>query len=59
MDWSILAAGEYNDVAIKNVPIAGETTGAFIDFLVQQGTLLNSIHLVGFGMGVWFSLFMW
>ena len=52
VDWSILADGDYDYVAINNVPTAGVTTGAFVDFLVQQGTPLTAFHLIGFSMGV-------
>jgi len=52
VDWSVLAAGDYTYVATNGVPVAGVTTGAFVDFLVQQGTPLSSIYLVGFSMGV-------
>ncbi|XP_057366814.1 inactive pancreatic lipase-related protein 1-like [Daphnia carinata] len=51
VDWSILAAGDYTFVAINNVPVAGAATGAFVDFLVNQGTPLSSFHLIGFSMG--------
>ena len=47
-----MSKGDYTDVALNGVPIAGVTTGAFVDFLVQQGTPLESIHLIGFSMGV-------
>jgi len=52
VDWSILAAGDYDPVAANNVTIAGATLGAFVDYLVSKGTPLSSFHLVGFSMGV-------
>ena len=53
VDWSTLAsAGDYNYIAVNGVPVAGATTGAFINFLVQQGTPLNAFHLTGFSFGV-------
>lgn len=54
VDWSVLAGGDYEDVALINVPIAGAVTGAFVDFLVLQGTPMFSFHLIGFSMGVVF-----
>ena len=59
VDWSILADGDYDYVAINNVPTAGVTTGAFVDFLVQQGTPLTAFHLIGFSMGVRQILICW
>lgn len=52
VDWSVLASGDYTFVAINNVPVAGAATGAFVDFLVSQGTPLSAFHLIGFSMGV-------
>ena len=52
VDWSILGQGTYQEVAEKNVPIVGATTGAFINFLYKHGTPIRSFHLVGFSMGV-------
>jgi hypothetical protein len=52
VDWSVLASGDYQAVALINVPIAGAVTGAFLDFLVSQGTPISSFHLIGFSMGV-------
>lgn len=52
VDWSVLAAGDYTFVALNGVPLAGTTTGAFVDFLFRQGTPLSAFHLIGFSMGV-------
>lgn len=52
VDWSILAAGNYDEVAAQNVPVAGRVTGAFIRLLINQGTPIQAFHLVGENMGV-------
>lgn len=53
VDWAVLSNGDYYFVAENNVPIAGATTGEFIDFLIENtGVKLNLFHLVGFSMGV-------
>lgn len=51
VDWSVLARGDFADVARTSVPIVGEVTGSFIDFLVEHGASLRSFHLIGFSMG--------
>nr|CAH0105478.1 unnamed protein product [Daphnia galeata] len=51
VDWSVLASGDHETVALINVPIAGAVTGEFVDFLVLQGTPIFSFHLIGFSMG--------
>jgi hypothetical protein len=56
VDWSVLASGDHETVALINVPIAGAVTGEFVDFLVFQGTPIFSFHLIGFSMGVDFSV---
>lgn len=52
VDWSVLADGGYDEVAANGVPVAGATLGAFVDFLIGQGTPVTAFHLVGFSMGV-------
>ncbi|KAK4029260.1 hypothetical protein OUZ56_022267 [Daphnia magna] len=51
VDWSVLAEGDHVTVSLINVPIAGAATGAFVDFLIGQGTPLSAFHLIGFSMG--------
>ncbi len=52
VDWSVLAAGDKETVAVNNVPVAGTATGSFVDYLISQGSPINSFHLIGFSMGV-------
>ena len=48
VDWSVMAAaGDYNYVGTYYVPLAGNLTGEYINFLVSQGTPLSAFHLVG------------
>lgn len=51
VDWTTLGSSNYVLVAVNNIPIAGSTTGAFVDFLFSQGTPLDAFHLIGFSMG--------
>lgn len=51
IDWSVLAQGDFAEVATKNVPIVGSITARFIDSLVEHGASLDSFHLIGFSMG--------
>jgi Lipase len=51
VDWSLLAAGDFTVVATVGVPIAGTFTGSFVDFLIDQGAVMESFHLIGFSMG--------
>ncbi|KAI9560363.1 hypothetical protein GHT06_014380 [Daphnia sinensis] len=50
VDWSALAEGDHETVTLINAPIAGAATGAFVDFLIRQGTPLSAFHLIGFSM---------
>jgi hypothetical protein len=52
VDWTTLGSSNYVLVALNNVPIVGNTTGAFVEFLFRQGTPLSAFHLIGFSMGV-------
>ena len=53
VDWSTLAAGPVLTVVQNNMPIAGVTVGAFVDYLVQQhATPFDAFHLIGFSLGV-------
>ena len=38
-------------MATVGVPIAGTFTGSFVDFLIDQGAVMESFHLIGFSMG--------
>ncbi|XP_046440075.1 inactive pancreatic lipase-related protein 1-like isoform X2 [Daphnia pulex] len=51
VDWTTLGSSNYVLVALNNVPIVGNTTGAFVEFLFRQGTPLSAFHLIGFSMG--------
>jgi len=48
----MLGSSNYVLVALSNVPIVGNATGAFVKFLLHQGTPLSAFHLIGFSMGV-------
>lgn len=53
VDWSVLAAQGFAEVQSTGAPIAGATTGAFLNFLIQTvGIPFESTHLVGFSGGV-------
>ena len=53
VDWSILANGSSpQGDPVKNVSIAGTTTGALINWLISQGTPMSAFHHIGFGIGV-------
>lgn len=47
VDWSAMATGNYSYVGENYVPLAGQLTGQFINFLVEQGTQLENLHLTG------------
>lgn len=48
VDWSVMATGNYSYVGTNYVPLAGELTGSFINFLVaSSGAPLSSFHLIG------------
>jgi Lipase len=51
VNWSLLAAGDFTVVATVGVPIAGTFTRSFVDFLIDQGAVIESFHLIGFRMG--------
>jgi hypothetical protein len=53
VDWALFAAESFDWVQRYGVPIAGATTGEFLNFLIREtGTRLESIHLIGFSGGV-------
>lgn len=47
IDWSRMAVGNYSYVATNYIPLAGNLTGQFINFLVGNGADLDLIHLIG------------
>ena len=48
VDWSKMAAdGDYAYVATNYIPLAGNLTGSYINFLAEQGVPLDSFHLIG------------
>ena len=47
IDWSRMAVGNYSYVATYYIPLAGNLTGQFINFLVDNGADLDLIHLIG------------
>ena len=48
VDWSVMATGNYSYVGTYYVPLAGQLTGAFVNFLTAQtGAPLDSFHLIG------------
>ena len=53
VDWSVLAAQSFDAVQSSGAPIAGATTGAFLNFLINRaGIAFDSTHLIGFSGGV-------
>lgn len=53
VDWSVLAAESFAEVQSTGAPIAGATTGAFLNFLIRTvGIPFESTHLIGFSGGV-------
>ncbi|XP_074038497.1 endothelial lipase isoform X2 [Leptinotarsa decemlineata] len=50
MDWSVLCQFEYLS-AVRGARIAGHYLGKFLNWLVQMGVPLKSIHLIGHSMG--------
>lgn len=46
VNWSAMAVGELGYVAENYVPIAGQLTGQFINFLNEHGTPLASMHII-------------
>jgi len=55
VDWTALSSGlNYPVIALNNVPAAGDYVGAFIDYLIEEGTPVSSFHLIG-GLESWCS----
>ena len=52
VDWTALSSGlNYPGIALNNVPAAGDYVGAFIDYLIEEGTPISSFHLIGWSLG--------
>lgn len=51
VDWSDLARAPFYLSAASNTRYVGKAAALMVDFLVRQGTSLDSIHLLGFSLG--------
>ena len=51
VDWSELARAPFYLTAATNTRDVGKATAKLVDFLVNEGTPINYIHLLGFSLG--------
>ena len=51
VDWSELARAPFYNSAATNTRDVGKAAAGLVDFLVNEGTPINYIHLLGFSLG--------
>ena len=51
VDWSDLARAPFYLSAATNTRYVGKAAALLVDFLVQQGASLDTMHLLGFSLG--------